>query len=575
MAEKIKYTVRGRTFILTLVEPNEDTIKEYAAALDAKKLEGIRREANSRLKAIPPEPKKPTTNSAAAWGRYVEEKDAWNINKAAVVKYNASVKSNTKLPPDAHEQSLRDARAREKQERAAKAYKTAWANGELAEAELNPQRQKPNGTMSKGDAGISQRTEAEKAREQEICQSFADAINSEIAHRNADRDALGRVDHIIPNPDSGENLLNYLTNAAFVSSGAGLYNNQFAELFSKIDRFERNILPRNSEFSGYTFMTRPRLNLTSANLIADRNFAALNTMAPNTVPFMIRCLLDPQFCKDNYDIATKCALLDYYSPFLTPLNNDAMACTGFVDPVLATETTEGGFFSEDQTYVIGGDRMAKTYDISYQFKDHQGGTNLAILDWWVRYMANITDGTMIQYADAIDANRLDYTVSIYRFITDRSKRFVTKWCKCTGCFPRTAPIGVPFNKNAGEQFITASGEFSVPFVVNHIGYNDPIILKEFNMLVDRYAGNILTDEIYNAKAQNNFHGLPYIIVNRTNGIELVYRKCNLSTESIASARENAKYGRYIGLPSSRENSRLYGLRESQASQTKGHNETNY
>lgn len=512
--EKIRYTVRGRTFILSLGEPDKATIQQYEIAENNRKI--------------------------AMKGR------------------------SGPLSIAERRESYDTAVGNEKRDRARKAYEKAFQMGTLYEQEVNPQRQVINGGMIKGEAGISQRTDNQKANEYEASKNLFDALNAEIARNNAEREAKGRVDHIIAPPSNSESLLDYLTNVSFQSSGMGNYYNQFAEFFSCDDRFGRSILPRNSEFAGYTFITRPRLNLSSANLIADRNFAPIDTMSINSVPFMLRCLLDTQFCKDEYDAASRCALLNYFSPFNTLLGNAMQSCTGFMDPVLQTETTEGGFFSEDQTYAIGGDRLAKTYDISIQFRDVQGGPVLACLDYWTRYMANLTDGTFIQYPDAIDRNRLDYTVSIYRFIVDRSKRFVTKWAKCTGSFPRTAPIGVPFNKNMGEHFVTASGEFSVPFVVNHIGYNDPIILKEFNMLVERYAAPVMTTEIYNAKAVNNFHGVPYIIANRANGIELVYRKLDLSSEKIASARTYSKYGKLMSMPSGSENTRLYGNTTSQA-----------
>ncbi len=517
MAEQIRYTVRGRTFILSIGEPNKSKIESY----------------------------------------YREElQDEQTLN------------GKTPLSSAQRQEAMRNAEAREKQERASAAYEKAIAMGTLYENEVNPQRQIPNGPMVKGAPGISQQTPSSRASENESTKNLYDALNAEIANRNAEREKMGRVDAVIAKPREGEALLDYLTNVAFQSSGMGDFNTQFADFFSRQDRFSRSALPRNSEFSGYTFITRPRLNLTSANLIADRNFSPIDTLSPNTVPFMLRCLLDTQFCKDEYDLASRCKLLDYFSPFNTLLCNALQSCTGFMDPIVQTETTEGGFFSEDQTYAIGADRLAKTYDISIQFKDVQGGPVLACIDYWTRYIANLMDGTFIQYPDAIDRNRLDYTVSIYRFIVDRSKRFVTKWAKCTGCFPRTAPIGVPFNKNAGEHFVTASGEFSIPFVVNHIGYNDPIILKEFNMLVERYAAPVLTNEIFNAKAENNFHGVPYILANKSNGIELVFRKLDLTDETIAKARNFSKYGKLMSMPSGSENTRLYGSHQNQAIRNK-------
>lgn len=506
MASKMSYTVRGRTFIVTVKDPDNAKIQQLANDLKAKN---------------------------PGWSKSL---------------------------------CLSTAKAKERQERGREAYEKALKAGTLYEVQQNPQRQAPNGGMTKGEPGISQRSDDRISKQKDANKNLYDALNAEIAHLNAERSKKGRIDVAIVKPKDGDTLLEYLTNVAFQAGGKGDFNTQFANFFSRQDRFGNSMLPRNSEFAGYTFITRPRLNLTSANIIADRNFAALDTLSPNTVPFMIRCLLDTQFCKDQYDIAARCQLLDYFSPFNTLLCNAMQSCTGFNDPILQTETTEGGFFSEDQTFAIGYDRMAKTYDINIQFRDVQGGPVLALMDYWTRYIANLTDGTFIQYPDAIDCNRLDYTVSIYRFVLDRSKRFVTKWAKCTGCFPRTAPIGVPFNKNQGEHFVTASGEFAIPFVCNHIGYNDPIILKEFNMLVERYAAPVMTGKIFNAKAENNFNGVPYILANSPSGVELAWAQLNLTDQRIADVSEFYKYGKLGGLPSASGNTRYYGTTSSPALQ---------
>jgi len=214
---------------------------------------------------------------------------------------------------------------------------------------------------------------------------------------------------------------------------------------------------------------------------------------------------------------------------LVPLCNAVKSVSGFNDPTLVTETTEGGFFSEDQTYVIGGDRMARTYDINCMFRDYPGSPILALIDYWCQYMANLTDGSMQQYSDAIDANRIDYTVSIYRFLMDRTNRNITRWCKCTGCYPVSPPSGVSFNMNEGEFMVNSAAELNVPFKANRIEYDDPVILKEFNMLVRRYGGSAIFGgekvAAFDQLPQNNFSGIPYIRPG-SNGYELVWLRRN-------------------------------------------------
>ena len=309
-----------------------------------------------------------------------------------------------------------------------------------------------------------------------------------------------------------KSFLDQIVEMAYETSGAGGQDTQLAQVFSRHDRFGRSMVMKNAVFSGYTFFTRPRLCLRDFNICADRKFAALMTTDVHSMPFAIRCLLDTQYAHISEN-AGKCPLFDKNNPFFVPLCNAVKSVSGFNDPTLTTETTDGGFFSEDQTCVIGGDRLSRTYDLNCMFRDFPGSPILAIFDYWCQYMANLTDGSMMQYADAIDANRMDYTVSIYRFLMDRTNRYIARWAKCTGCFPVSPPSGVAFNLNEGEFMVNACSEINVPFKANRIEYDDPIILKEFNMLVRRYAGQDIYKNEPQAFSQgptNNFCGIPYI-----------------------------------------------------------------
>lgn len=308
---------------------------------------------------------------------------------------------------------------------------------------------------------------------------------------------------------------------AFETSGMGGSQTQLAQVFSRHDRFGRSMVPKNLVMSGYTFFTRPRLNFQDYNICADRKFGALMSRNPLDISFAIRCLLDTRFASSN-SLVQDCPLFDPSNPFNVPLCNAVKSISGFVDPAIVTETTDGGFFSEDQTYVVGGDRMSRTYDINIQFKDFPGSPILAMIDYWTQYMANLTDGSMMQYSDAIDLNRMDYTVSIYRFLMDKTNRYIVRWAKCTGCFPVSPPSGVAFNLSEGTPVVEAASEINVPFKCNRIEYDDPVILKEFNMLVRRYnrnesdsAGESFMDSdktkaFAHNIAQNNFAGIPYI-----------------------------------------------------------------
>lgn len=291
--------------------------------------------------------------------------------------------------------------------------------------------------------------------------------------------------------DSIDDLLANALDAALRSVAAGGFDNQMQSFLRGVDRYQRNILPVGAEHSGLTFITRPRLCLQSSNLRSDRRFAPLDGNPEDyrtSVPYMIRCLLDTRFCRENSQHPSP--LVDIRNPFFTPLNNALTSMSGWPDRVIQTLTTDAGFHSEDQTFAVGHDNLSKTYDFTLGFKDPQYAIIRAIFFYWLTYIANVTKGTMLAYADDIDNQRLNYTVSIYHFTMDPSRKYITSTAKATGSFPVGDNIGQIHNFNEGELFIQAAGKFTIPFTVNRVEYNDYAIVMDFNRLAERYWSEI-------------------------------------------------------------------------------------
>lgn len=352
--------------------------------------------------------------------------------------------------------------------------------------------------------------------------TLADILNKLVADKEA-----GFVTRKLA-PSGQGTYLNQVADLAMEASGYGDPHFMIANVFRNVDRYEKSMAMKNMEFAGYTFITRPRLNFSDLNIAGDRRFYAMRDTDASSVALATRCLLDTRYNKTHDS-----PLVDARNPFAVILGNSLVGISGYNDPFITTESTDGGYFQEDQTYAIGGDRMSRTYDLTLTFRDYVGGPVSYIFDMWYQYIMNLQDGSMIQYADAIDSNRMDYTVSIYRFILDRTRKIITRWSKATGCFPVNAPTGVPFNKNQGESYVTANDNFGITFKANRIEYNDPIIVHEFNMLVRRYANMKVGQSIqaYAKVAQNNFAGIPYIRAN-TLGHEMIFVRPSDSKDTV-------------------------------------------
>lgn len=354
---------------------------------------------------------------------------------------------------------------------------------------------------------------------------LVDELNKALLAKHKERVDPSETRLLIPTPDKTDPFLEQIHKLAVTVTGGGTADALWAQEASRFNRFERSLVPKNRELTGFTFITRPCCNLSRANLAGNRKFAPLVVGPDNSMQTMIRWYLDTKLCYEQRGERI-CQLIDTHNPFNVLLCNNLLSINGFLDYNLSLETSEGGFFSEQQTCVVGGDRLAHGNDLQLQFKDMPGGPVMALHEYWTEYCANIMDGSMSQYPEDIEHNLMAYTVSIYRFMVDPTTRIITRWAKATGCYPKMSPSGTPFNKNQGEHVSTAASEFVVPYQAHKLEYNDPIILTEFNILVDRYRGYKVEEDSLGinlaATIENNYAGLPY--VSQRNGInELVWQ----------------------------------------------------
>lgn len=321
-------------------------------------------------------------------------------------------------------------------------------------------------------------------------------------------------------------------NNIYISMGAGPFNHSIQTILARLDKFKTAFLPPNNEQVGYTFITRPKLNLSDTNIRRHPTLDAFDTTDPTSgqsfvknTAFMMRALLDTKFCEDNLHVVLQSPLIDPRNPFLTPLCNCLTDISGFPDFILETETTEGGYHNEDITYAKGSDMLNKSGELTLGFKDLTGGVNLAIIYLWLFYVALQNKGIVVPYSHHIYQKRMNYTVSIYRFILDPSRTYVIKWAKATGCFPKNAAVGALFNFNEGDSIIQAANQFSASFAYNKVEYspnNGPIY--DFNRLMARYVPGIDTDSYaaVDNELQYNFLGYPYI-KSTYDGLKLEFR----------------------------------------------------
>lgn len=348
--------------------------------------------------------------------------------------------------------------------------------------------------------------------------------------------------------DALKDYFKFVLDESYRLAGMGTARNVTQNFLSRLDRHGTALVPINTMNYGFTFITRPRLNLTGANLVQNPILNTLYANDGNSVAFMIRALLDTRLCRGEplfragiqkfngqteeaqqfSEAVSRSGLVDFYNPFFVPLCNGLKGMSGFPDFTIETETTEGDFHSTDFTFAKGSDMLGRTQELSLEFRDINGSIILSCIYYWLLYIALVTKGVVMAYPDDIYEQRLNYTVSIYRFIMDPSRRTILWWAKATGCFPKAAPIGAMFNINQGEVTLSSAGNFSIPFVANHVAYNDPGIILDFNRLMLRYCPAIaewvtLDDHKITPSAGANFAGLPFIVTDKARGMQLIWK----------------------------------------------------
>lgn len=331
---------------------------------------------------------------------------------------------------------------------------------------------------------------------------------------------------------------------AYLVTGKGSIDNSFQNALTRFDRYGAMQMPTNQEHTGITFITRPRLNFSSISLRMNSVLATLDTYRPDSVAFMIRALLDTKLATGGRDsivasmedieffkLVQQSPLVDARNPFNPVLTNCLTDISGWPDFTIETETTEGGYHSEDFTFARGSDMNYRSTELSLGFRDLQGGIVMSMFYYWSYYIALQCKFRVMAYLDDIYERRLNYDCAIYRFTFDPSREVIVSWAKATGCFPKTTPIGAKFNVSQGEVYSSSATKFTMPFVANKVEYMDPDILKDFNTLVSRYwpsIEDVIQKQNGKSKLQiaaneiaENFVGIPYI-VSTNRGIELKY-----------------------------------------------------
>ena len=173
-----------------------------------------------------------------------------------------------------------------------------------------------------------------------------------------------------------------------------------------------------------------------------------------------------------------------FTPFIPLLSNMCTNCSGARDISLETKMTEGDYHGNKLQWAKGADDSYEPGEITLDFDDVFGSPILHLINIWVNYIHYLTKGVTVEWGNYIKYRILDYTCSIYVFMTERDNETITRWAKWTGCFPKSIPLSnIQHNL---ELQADALRQVSIPFAYNRYEPMSPLAIIDFNHIMNKF-----------------------------------------------------------------------------------------
>lgn len=306
------------------------------------------------------------------------------------------------------------------------------------------------------------------------------------------------------------------------NSGMSVQNQELVDSFRGINIQGRNAnVPLNRENHGFTFFTRPALNLSDDNILPSRVLSSLMTTNMNSTPAAVRALLDYQLSiRQNYH----CPIIDQYSPFIPFLTNNLTSLTGWRDYTNLTSSTAPGIYRETIEMVDDTPFDYEAYDITANFRNIKDDPISFLFYIWCVYAASVKVGDLMPYPEFAMLREIDYNTRIWRLVTDVSRQRVTRIIHTGASFPTNSPIGNIMNfSNDGSEtpFTTIEDQISINFRSMGTRYHDYLSVLEFNWLVKQF-NRYMRDDL----RTGNMHKLDPVEIHFFNRGHLTYPLIN-------------------------------------------------
>jgi hypothetical protein len=166
--------------------------------------------------------------------------------------------------------------------------------------------------------------------------------------------------------------------------------------------------------------------------------------------------------------------------FIPLLSNIVTETGSSKDITIGTYETEGDFSGNRLVYGNGADDSLSIGELPLTLSDlyYSPGMHLFVL--WVLYINYVCKDICAPRYEYIVNKIIDYTCSIYIFMTDLDQQTIIRYVKYGGAFPKSVPFGAI--QHSREPNGQALRELSIPFSYNFMDPMNPVVLAEFNKL---------------------------------------------------------------------------------------------
>lgn len=282
-------------------------------------------------------------------------------------------------------------------------------------------------------------------------------------------------------------------------------------------RHGQQLVHKNRDNMGFTFFTRPILNLTYDNLSAVDLLQPLKVAPPNSYGNMVRCLLDPWFQKnmnqgEQSNVSHHASqgtlpgdkhrqtshgnrstlLVDEHNPFIPLLSNTLVSLTGWRDIALNDYTSKNGVNNEQWSKPDGYFYKTEAFELSASFRNIEGNPLKTLFTTWLCYMWHCLEGDIAPYPVFVEDREYDFNTRIYRFVMDHTRTYIQSHAM-TIAWPMSFPSGNLYNFSFDKNFIDANDEVNITFKCMGSDYDHPIMPYEFNSLVGMYNPSLKVD----------------------------------------------------------------------------------